>query len=87
MFDLHCTDCGRFTHLGIRGSDSGTYYGGPCDTEPPDPHIFCPHCAGEQLEEAKRKPERTPIGCWWIKPYYVRVAKAILRHRRKDGAK
>lgn len=76
MMNNRCEYCGRFVGY---GADSGTYYGSYFDYEPPDPVYFCKKCVEERLQH----PEDVITGCWWLKPDYVRVAKAILRHRRK----
>jgi len=44
---------------------------------------FCKNCFNDLIAKAKDQPEKIPIRCWWIKPQYVSVAKAIMRHRRK----
>jgi len=76
---IRCYECGRF----CIPADDGTFYGGPCDLEPPDTSFFCPVCAKRRMDVAMHKPEKVILGCWWIKPDYVAVAKAVLRHRRR----
>jgi hypothetical protein len=73
---VKCSYCGRFCEW---DSDSGTYYGGTFDMEPLEPEHICKRCVAKEL----KTPERVIVGCWWIKPTFVRVAKSILRHRRK----
>lgn len=76
---FNCSCCGQFCWP----HDSGTYYGSYFDLEPPDPEIFCKRCARKLMQGAVDNPEKVIVGCWWIKPDYVRVAKSILRHQRK----
>lgn len=72
-YNIQCEHCGQF----CKPHDSGTYYGSCIDMEPPDESFFCKKCVDKELET----PERVIVGCWWLKPNYVRIAKSILRHR------
>ena len=72
---IRCEECGQF----CRPADDGVYYGGCLDLEPPDPVYFCRRCVDKYLQD----PERVIVGCWWIKPNFVRAAKSIIRHRSK----
>ena len=74
-----CERCGRF----CEPVDQGVYYGGCEDIEPPDTSYFCARCAEQNMQEAITSPDTVISGCWWIKPAYVVVAKALLRHARK----
>ena len=81
-WDLRCCECGRFIN---QIADSGMEYGGSQDVGPPDEDFFCEKCAKKELDIAMHKPEEVIIGCWCYKPNYVRVAKSVLRHKRKLG--
>jgi len=73
---IKCSECGKF----CQPYDQGTYYGGVLDSEPPeDPDFFCKKCVVKKL----KTPERIIVGCWLYKPTYVRMAKSIIRHRKK----
>lgn len=74
-YDIVCEECGKF----CRPSDKGTYYGSCNDLEPPDVSYFCKKCVDKKLKQ----PHKIIIGCWWVKPNYVRVAKSIQRHEKK----
>lgn len=79
----NCSDCGRF----CRPGDVGVYYGDPRDLEPPDETVWCERCAMTRIEQAKNRPESIVVGCWWVKPDFVSVARAIVRHRRRRNLK
>lgn len=70
-----CEICGKF----CRSYDKGMLYGYAGSMEPPEPSYFCEKCTKKQL----KNPEKVIINCWWIKPTFVSVAKAINRHNRK----
>lgn len=72
-YDIRCSECGRF----CRPVDAGVPYG-PGKLEPPEEEFFCQDCFNKKIEH----PEKVIIGCWWIRPQYVKIAKSILRHRR-----
>ena len=74
---LRCCECGQFI------ADTSAFYGASCDVEPPDEDYYCPRCAAKNMPFARAYPERVVIGCFWVKPDYVSVAKSILRHQRK----
>jgi hypothetical protein len=74
--NIQCNNCGKF----CRPVDSGVYYGGYLDIEPPDPLYFCKKCVKKELEH----PERVIVKCWWIKPNYVSIVKSINRHKKYD---
>ena len=74
-YDIRCTVCGKFCKV----ADIGAHYGGDLAEEQPDEEFFCESCVTEKLQDA----ERTAKEIWWYRPYYVRVAKAIMRHRKK----
>ena len=78
-YDIRCSICGRF----CKPADDGVMHGSSYDWDPPDPEYFCKNCFNDLIAKAKDQPEKIPISCWWIKPQYVSVAKAIMRHRRK----
>ena len=78
-----CAECGRFCHI----ADVGIFYGSCTDMEPPEPEFFCTRCAVRKLNQAIKNPTTVSINCWWVKPYYVSVAKAVLRHKRKIEGK
>jgi hypothetical protein len=81
MLNPRCEVCGRF----CRPVDSGNVYGTCRDFEPPDPSFFCQSCYDRELDTAKKHPEKVIVGCWWIKPSFVAVAKSVMRHRRKEA--
>lgn len=68
-YDIRCEMCGKF----CKPYDSGTYWGGTLDMEPPDPSYFCRKCVKKEL----KYPEKVIIGCWWLKPKYVYKVIAI----------
>lgn len=80
MQAIRCS-CGRF----CIPADRGTHYGAAPDLDEPEETFWCPRCASAELQYAITTPEKVIIACWWRKPYYVRVAKSILRHRRKTN--
>jgi len=73
----NCHICGRF----CQPADVGALFNFSTLEEPED-LFFCPRCAGSKLSQAMQKPESLVFGCWWHKPYYIRVAKSVLRHRK-----
>jgi hypothetical protein len=60
---FQCEECGKF----CRPVDSGTYWGGTLDLDPPEPVYFCAKCVDRLLQT----PETIIIACWWVKPNYV----------------
>ena len=81
-WELRCDVCGRFiNHI----ADCGTFWGNSENSDPPDETFFCEKCAKKELDIAMHKPEEVIVGCWWLKPDYVHVAKSVLRHKRKLG--
>lgn len=72
-----CSICGKF----CIPYDSGVQYGSYYDLEPPEEEMFCKQCYDKKIAE----PKKVIIGCWWIKPNYVSIAKSILRHQRSAG--
>ena len=80
MYDLKCYHCGQF----CIPVDYGIFYGSCCDFEPPDPVYFCKKCFEKQVVKAKENPDKVISRCWWVKPYYVIIAKSIRRHRAKE---
>lgn len=44
-----CARCGHFTSW---RSDNYTPFGGPCDTDPPDPEYLCDRCVAIEIAEA-----------------------------------
>jgi hypothetical protein len=75
---IKCYECGRF----CVPHDSGTFYGGCLDLEPPDPVYFCKNCVDKKI---KNEDNGMVMGCWWLKPNYISVVKSILRHRKCYG--
>ena len=63
-YSIKCDTCGRF----CIPHDSGTYFGGVLDEDPPDPVFFCKKCS--RIEAQKPK-----INCWWIPPKFMKVNK------------
>lgn len=79
-WNLRCDICGRFiNHV----ADIGCMYGNSESVDPPDDTFFCDRCAEKEMQEAITHPENVIVRCWLGKPNYVRVAKSILRHKRK----
>jgi hypothetical protein len=76
---IKCCECGKFCNP----VDSGVMYGGAGALVPPDKDCFCNNCYQKKLEIARYNPEQIIIGCWWVKPNYVKIAKSVLRHKRK----
>lgn len=74
-----CEYCGKF----CKPYNSGVYYGGVLDIEPPETVYICKTCVDREL----KTPEKVIAGCWWCKPNHVRIAKSIIRHRRKHYGK
>ena len=79
-----CIDCGRFIGLGRR-YDIGTRFGGPYDTEPPDPIFFCSACVRYMRREARCNPAQVARECWWQKPGYVIYAESLLAKGERRG--
>lgn len=77
---INCSNCGKFC-IPVNG---GAMYGESCDFEPPEPEEYCPACSDMLMKGAISHPECVIFGCWCYKPDYVRVAKSILRHRKRD---
>lgn len=72
---IKCDDCGRF----CKTVDSGIMYGSTSSLEPPDTSYFCQECVDKKVED----PYSVIVGCWWIRPNYISVAKSIIRHYNK----
>ena len=77
-----CCVCGQF----CRPVDVGAYYNFDSFEEPED-QFFCLSCGKSLLHKAVNNPENIIIGCWWLKPNFVRVAKSVLRQRKKQARK
>lgn len=69
---IRCEECGKF----CVPANSGTYYGGVLDIEPPDPVFFCQKCVYKFLTNTDKIIE----GCWWIKPEFISIKNSILRN-------
>lgn len=77
QYQPRCCDCGRW----CRPADSGTYWG--TNYEPPDPVYWCRSCTEQRMHTAYADPAAIIVGCWWIKPQYVKVAEARRELREK----